>query len=207
MTITNGYATLADYKAWISVRGLAGSTGTDASDDVVIEVLIEGASRYIDRETGRKFYADSADVTRYYMSEDGGLSVKIDDLSAAPTSVSLDTANVRTYTAIAATDYDLLPDNALVDGDPYRRLYVTPNGNYFFPTWRKGVKIIGKFGFPSVPADIKEACLSITQQTYSMRSGQSSGGNITVTAAGVVVRPQEVPAMAQKTIIHFRDML
>ena len=206
MTITNGYATLAEYKAWIAVRGLAGSVGTDASDDASIEILIEGASRYLDRETGRKFYADSTDVTRYYSTDDSEC-VKIDDLSAAPTSVSIDQSGTRSYTALSAASYDLLPFNALADGFPYRELRISPSSLYYFPTYIKGVQVIGKFGFPSVPLDIKEACLSITQNTYSARSGQSSGGNITVTAAGVVIRPQEVPAMAQKIITHYRNML
>jgi len=206
MTITSGYATLAEYKNWIAVRGLSGSVGTDTSDDASIEILIEGASRYLDRETGRKFYADGADVTRYYSTDDAEC-VKVDDLSAAPTSVAIDQSGTRSYSIISAASYDLLPFNALADGFPYRELRIAPSSLYFFPAFLKGVQVIGKFGFPSVPFDIKEACLSITQNTYSMRSGQSSGGNITVTAAGVVIRPQEVPAMAQRVIAHYRNVL
>jgi hypothetical protein len=204
MTITNGYSTVAEYKTWIAVRGLAGSVGTDSSDDTAIEVLIEGASRYIDRESGRKFYADSVDVTRYYKAVDSQC-VYIDDLSAAPTSLNVDLDNTGTYTLMASTNYDLLPDNALATGQPYNYVYIKTYSSAYFPIQRKGVQIIGKWGFPSVPTDIKEACLSIVQNTYSMRSGQSSGGAVTVTAAGVVIRPSEVPAMAQKTIEHYRN--
>jgi hypothetical protein len=204
--LTNSYATLAEYKSWIAVRGLAGSVGTDTNDDAAIEILIEGASRYLDRETGSRFYADTSDQTRYYTAQDDEC-VYIDNLSAAPTSLSCDFSGLRSYTALASTDYDLLPDNALLDGYPYNKIeLVVSVATRLFPMQRRGIQVIGKFGYPSVPLDIKEACLSITQNTYSMRSGQSSGGNITVTAAGVVIRPQEVPAMAQKVIEHYRNI-
>ena len=55
------YASLAEFKAWIAVRGLAGAVGTDASDDTVISALLEAASRYLDRETGKRFYYNAVD--------------------------------------------------------------------------------------------------------------------------------------------------
>jgi hypothetical protein len=205
--ISNGYATLAEYKSWIAVRGMAGAVGTDVNDDAAIEILIEGASRYIDRETGQRFYADTSDATRYYTANDGGTYVYIDALSVAPTSVSCDFSRLRSYEALASVEYDLLPDNALLDGYPYNKIELVASvATRLFPTQRRGVRVVGKFGYPTVPGDIKEACLSIVQNTYAARSGQTSGGSITVTAAGVVIRPQEVPAMAQKTIEHYRDI-
>ena len=45
MAITNGYATLAEFKLWIN-------TQTDnTNDDAVIEDIIEAVSRFIDGET------------------------------------------------------------------------------------------------------------------------------------------------------------
>jgi hypothetical protein len=55
-----------------------------------------------------------------------------------------------------------------------------------------------------VQEDIKETCLQIAQNVYSMRSGQSAAGRITVSAAGIVIRPEEVPAMAQAVITSYR---
>ena len=66
MTITNGYASLADYKTWISMRGLSGNVGIDTSDDSVLEILIESASRYIDRQVSSRFFQGSASEVRYY---------------------------------------------------------------------------------------------------------------------------------------------
>ncbi len=206
MTITNGYATLAEYKAWIAVRGLAGSVGADTSDDTVIEILIEAASRYIDRETDKRFYLNSTDETRYYtVGEDGTYCVKIDPLGTL-TSISVDYAGIRSYTALIAADYDLTPDNAALDGVPYTSIEInTMLSTAYFPSWRKGVKVVGKFGWPACPKDVQEATLSIAQSLNGARSGQTSGGKVTVTAAGIVIRPEDVPAFAQKIINHYRS--
>lgn len=55
-----------------------------------------------------------------------------------------------------------------------------------------------------VQDDIRETCLQITQNVYALRSGQSSAGRITVNAAGIVIRPEEVPSMAQAVIQSYR---
>jgi hypothetical protein len=205
MTITNGYCTLSEYKAWVTMR--SGSIGTDAADDVVIEMLIEAASRYIDRETSRRFYLGSTDETRYYTPDDDeAYEVKTDPLGSV-TSVSVDYTGLRSYTLLGATEYDLLPVNAVLDGFPYTCIAINSavSGAYF-PEYRNSVKVVGKSGWPTCPSDIKEACLSIAQNLYGERSGQSSGGSVTVTAAGIVIRPQQVPAFAQKVISHYRMM-
>ena len=203
MTITNGYATLAEYKNWIASRGQAGVVGTDATDDTVIESIVEMASRYIDRMTNRKFYLSSADETRYYKSLSNS-HVSIDGFGAL-TSVSVDYDGTKNYTALVAiTDYETLPVNAALDGLPFTGLEIGYYSSNYFPAFGRGIKVIGKIGFPAIPADIKTACLAIAQSVYGARSGQSSQGKVTVTAAGVVIRPEDVPAMAQKIIDYWR---
>jgi hypothetical protein len=54
--------------------------------------------------------------------------------------------------------------------------------------------------------DIKTICLEIAQNVYGLRSGQSSAGKVTVTAAGVVIRPEEVPPMASQLLNSLRDI-
>jgi len=205
MTITNGYATLAEYKAWITMRG--GSIGTDAADDAVIELLIEGASRTIDRETGTRFFADSVDKTRYYTPKDEYF-IKIDPLSASPTTVSVDYSGTRSYTAITeGTDFDLTPYNAALDGQPYTGIEIITTTGAYLPIFNKGLKVVGKFGYPSTPKDITQATLEIAEAVNSSRSGQNANGRITVTQAGIVIRPEEIPATAQRVIMHYRGMV
>jgi hypothetical protein len=201
--ITNGYATLAEFKGFYTMRG--GVVKPDVPDDGTIEGIIEAVSRYIDNETTRIFYAAMVDETRYYTPHDSR-SVFIEDFSSVPTSVAVDLSNTRVYTVIANTQYEMSPENAAAKKLPYTMIYILPNSGSYFPTFRNGVRVIGKPGFPAIPDDIREACLEISVNVYQSRSGQSSAGNITVTASGVVIRPENVPPMAQNTIRHYRRL-
>ena len=204
MAITNGYCSLAEYKAYISMRGLSGAVGTDASDDAVIEDMVENVSRYIARQTGRRFYVDGSD-TDYFYKVDDSYEIPLPDF-ASITTVSVDYNNTRSYTALVSGDYDKLPDNYVAEGLPINGLAITPTSSAYFPTWRRGVKVTGKRGWSAVPADIKDACLAIVENIYSARSGQTSAGRVSITASGVVIKPQDVPDFAQMTIKNYRIM-
>lgn len=206
MTITNGYATLAEFKTWLAVRGLAGSVGTDASDDTVIEILIEAASRYIDRETGRYFFKDASAVTRYFTPKQS-YSVYVGDLVSVTTLAADD--GMRTWSnTFLSTEFELWPYNAAQsqpEAEPYQRIDIIPTlSTLSFYRVPKGVKVTGVFGWPSVPKAIQEATLSIVQSVNDARSGQASSGKVTVTAAGVVIRPEEIPPFAQSIIEAYK---
>jgi hypothetical protein len=126
-------------------------------------------------------------------------------MSAAPTTVSVDYDDNRTYSDLDSGDFELDPINAALDGMPYTAMYINPTSAEYFPKdTRNGVKVLAKFGFPSVPDDIKELTLAISQNVYAGRSGQSNNGNVTVTAGGVVIRPQDVPDFGQLIIRKYR---
>lgn len=201
MTISNGYATLAEFKAWVTVRG--GSTSTDSADDAVIEDIVEAVSRKIDNLTGTHFYKDTNDATRYFEAKSSG-ACEVFPLSAAPTTVSVDYNNTRTYTDFAASDFELEPVSALLDGKPYTEILLNPNSAQYFPTNRRGVKVVAKFGWPSVPDDIKDDCLAIAHNVWMNRSGQVGSGKMTVTAGGVVIRPEDIPAHVMTNLLTYR---
>lgn len=201
MAITNGYCTLAEFKIWATVRG--GAVSTDTNDDAAIEDIVELVSRYLDNETGRRFYKNSTDETRYFQT-DNSWCCEVDDLSTSPTTVSVDYSDQRSYTDLDSGDYELEPVNAALDGKPYTQIEIAPTSDAYFPVSRRGVKVVAKFGFPSVPEDIKNLTLAIAHNVHQNRSGQSSPGNITITAAGVVIRPQDVPAWGQQVIRNYR---
>lgn len=153
MSITNGYCSLAELKARL------GLPASDTADDAVLEAVIEAASRAIDNYCSRRFFA-AAD-TRYYTAEAGDI-LFIDDVISV-SSLTTDDDGDRTYETTWATgDYDLEPYNAQAEtpARPYTYLRTTPQGRYAFPTGRKGVKIVGSFGYASTAPDaIAEACL------------------------------------------------
>lgn len=156
MTITNGYCTLDEIKARLDI------STTDTDDDALLEVIVQAVSRQVDAMTGRRFWATTDDETRYYTPESDDILFTGDLLSI--TTLKTDDDGDRTYENTWTTDdYDLMPDNAALDGRPYTMIEVTPLGDYDFPLGeRKGVQIVGKFGYcatGSHPDVVREACL------------------------------------------------
>jgi len=100
MAIINGYLTLAEYKREADVDD---SVDSDATDDLVIEDLIEEASRFIDAETGRTFYPRVE--TRYHNAQDERELWLDDDLLEVISITNGDD------TTIASTEYNLVPRN------------------------------------------------------------------------------------------------
>ena len=286
MSTLNAYATLGEYKAWIAVRGLAGSVGTDASDDTSIEIILKGVSHYIEQQTGRHFtpYIE----TRYYdLPPVDALEPRVlrldDDL------LEIITLTNGNGTIIPSTEYALHPRNRSpyygirLDDDSIYSWVGSGTGsthgviavygiwgyhNRYAQAWAIGsttsealdtseadisvalsaifstygvgslIRFDNELGYLtaigganeidctrgenySTPAahlsgitvyiwniqsDIKDACLMIAQNVYGLRSGQSGGGKITVSAAGVVIRPEEVPPLVQKSLISYRDI-
>ena len=104
MTALNIYATLAEFKSWLTQRGSL--LEIDSADDAVIEDLLEGVSRYIDQWTNRTFYPRYE--TRYYSVPDGEYprSLMLDDDLLAVVTLTNGDANT-----IASTEYYLSPRN------------------------------------------------------------------------------------------------
>lgn len=159
MGITNGYATLAQVKLRLG--------RTDSEDDTALENVIESASRQIDALCDRRFWSETA-ATRYYTAEFSDL-LYVDDIQSV-TTLSTDNDGDRTYeVSWSATDYDLEPFNAALTGiaQPYTSIRITPQGRYGFPTGqRKGVKIVGNFGWSAVPLPITEATIIQATRIY-----------------------------------------
>lgn len=186
MAITNGYATLPEARAELSQ-----TTDGYTDDDSVIETRVEMASRAIDAITGRRFYLNSADETRYYQSDNGSLFKCPDDISSI-TTLKTDTDNSFTYadTWSSDDDYWLEPVNAALNGKPYTQIRVHPTGSYAFPNLPKGIQIIGKFGYfvTAINPMIHVACLLLVNRLFERRNtplgigGTAALGNVMLIA-------------------------
>lgn len=161
MTITNGYATLQQFKDRLNPGGLQ----AQATDDTVIEAMIEGVSRYIDGETDRTFYARSE--THYYDLPDNPyeLLIRDDDL------LTLTTLTNGDGTVITSTYYKLYPLNT----SPKWKIILLPSSGYIWQFSTTGnveaaISIVGTWGYTSsTPANIKEVCLQISLGIYQGR--------------------------------------
>ena len=164
MSITNGYCTLAELRAQVAI-----TDAEDTTDDSVLEQRIEAVSRAIDYLTGRRFYTTASDETRYYTARHM-TKFKCPDDIVSITTLTTDDDGDRVYeTTWTTNDYDLLPFNAALDSKPYTEIEITPNGTYSFPTTRKGVKTVGKFGYATTPPSIASTCVLAAQRLFKRR--------------------------------------
>lgn len=175
MAITNGYATLTEIKTFLSI--------SDNVDDTLLESMVEAASRSIDRIANRRFYLDANASARAYrvsspivlftddIGTTSGLVVKTDD----------DGDGIFETTLTLNTDYIMDPLTALDLGRPYTQVTMVTNTQTFpiFPGLfqnglRPGVQVTARWGWPSVPDDINQACLILTADLYKRKD--SPGG-------------------------------
>lgn len=143
MTTLNAYASLADYKSFVTARGQTSST--DAADDSIIEGLLKAASRYIDTQTGRRFYPSIQ--TRYYDVPTG------DELDPRSLRLDADLLEVISLangdgTVIPSTEYTLRPKN----DSPYLYIRLKDNSTYVWASDGAGdshdvIAVTGVWGF------------------------------------------------------------
>lgn len=170
---------------YASIDALKDRMGIDADDDreAALTEILEGASRWVDEQTGHRFYVVSE--TRYYSVRlpPGDLYRDVDASErpwpgSAPARIELD--DFVTVTAVATdedgdgvyertwtltTDYWLGPRNAPLNRQPYR--YLNRNlatGRYYFPYYEESIAVTGTAGFTTLatrPANIRELTLMV----------------------------------------------
>jgi hypothetical protein len=161
------YATLAEFKAAVGI--------TDTTDDAALQAVLDATDTLIDLYCDRKTGFGTATETRYYTAEDYQY-VLTDDLVSVTTLQTDDDAN-GTYetTWTAGTDYVLAPVNAALDGFPYTEIDTSVSWPRNFPKdVYIGVKVVGVFGFPSVPAAVKQAEIIQANAVWSSRTAPFS---------------------------------
>jgi hypothetical protein len=157
------YATLAQFKAAVGI--------TDTTDDTALQNVLDATDTLIDLYCDRKTGFGTATETRYYTAEDYEY-VLTDDLVSVTTLQTDDDAN-GTYetTWTAGTDYVLAPRNAALDGFPYTEIDTSVTWPRNFPKdVYLGVKVVGVFGFPSVPSAVTQAEIIQANAVWSSRT-------------------------------------
>lgn len=173
MAVTDAYSDASTYRAV--------TDKTDTAEDAEILTDLTAVSRYLEQRLGRFFNKDASDVARDFIApydgpvfpeaenpykySRGSRMLHIDDLSAAPTSIVVDSNGDGTpETTLASTDYQLMPLNADKGAEP------RPYTSIYIPVWstqlgwppQRIVRVTGKWGWPAVPEAIKRATIHIT---------------------------------------------
>lgn len=270
MTV-NQYATLAEYKAYVTSRGQ--SVTTDTTDDTIINLLLESASRFIDTQTRRKFYPsiqarlfDVPDDRSIFLDEDllelsiltnGDLSVITssdytlrgnfppywnvapkdtssvfwtysatgsreqvisvygvwgyhEEYSRAWLQVGTLSAAITDTTTLAfsaTTGHSITANQILKIGSEVFNV-VSAGANTITPVRRGDNGSTAETHLISTPIyawqpmeGAKQSCLEIAHSSYERRFGRNTSDSATVTAIGIVLSPQDIPATAKAFIL------
>lgn len=172
MAWTSAYADATEYRNRIDK--------SITTDDAAILAGLTAITRMLEEELGRVFNQSSAGEARYFdagtpIANDDPRSkylvtpriygqtsgIAIDDLVTA-TEIASDLDGNGTYETIAvSTDYYLLPYNAAIYSKPYTRVELSLNPANAIGGYAKAVRITGTWGWPSVPAPVKEATIQL----------------------------------------------
>ena len=184
MAITNGYCTLDELKGYLDQGG---QVTLGSGNDTEMEAAVTAASRMIDGHCNRRFYDDGEVSARVYAAEHPAI-VKVDDFSTTTglvvaTDTTADGTFDRTW---AAADYQVEPLNGVVEGIagwPYWRIRSIDTET--FPVARQArVQVTARWGWATVPAAIKQACL--IQAAYIWRRKDAITGILGATDFGSV---------------------
>lgn len=161
-TITNGYCTLAEFKAEFTILG------TDTTRDGNLNRVIEDVSRAIDDACFRVFYGASPATAKYFTAKTP-YRVFINDCTSI-SSVAIDLDGSLTYaTALTTSDYQASPINEI----PYTWIDIKPLGSYSFPLGRNSIKVTSVWGYNltsvGAPRPIRRACLLQANRIYERR--------------------------------------
>ncbi len=166
MAISNGYASLSQIKSALRIAS------GDATDDALLEMAVESASRLIDAYCGRNFI-NAGTATRYYNTENPYV-VQIDDarsIAQVQTSTGLDGVYDTTWTlGTAGGQGDAQPEpiNDYLGGVVWPFTRVRAIGDYTFPTGpENSIKVTAVFGWPNIPVTVTQATILQSSRIFT----------------------------------------
>lgn len=158
VAVERGYVTLAEVKSTLSI----GSGETYIDDD--LSRAINAASQAIDGYCGQRFYHDTVNVTRTLTAADVNRINAPEDVNgirlpiASVTTLRSDHNGDGIYEIIwDAADYYLRPIDAALDSQPYSHIVRRGAATNTFPTGEGRIQVVGRFGWPNLPAAVVEA--------------------------------------------------
>lgn len=199
MALSDPYASLADLKAYMSV--------TPVTHDVLLNDALSAASRGIESVCHRQFNDAGTPTARVYRPVHSTL-VEVDDFhTVTGLVVKTSTGGDGVYDATwAATEFEKRPLNGIVGGQPgwpFSTLW--SDGTRLFPTSGfASVEVTARWGWATVPAPVKQACLIVATEIYKTK--EAPFGIAGTTDYGTV-RVRENPMVMKKLAPYILDPL
>lgn len=207
----------------------------DSDRDLALGQCLDAASRWIENQTRRRFYATV--TTRFYTAYwryprgqshgwsdfpwgnperpgGGGYAgqhVAIDDfISVSAVATDIDGDGVCETAWTVNTDYWLGPRNAAADGLPYRSLNRNQiTGRYTFPPYENSISVTGSAGYSAtVPEPIRELCLMVAESFARPILDLTIAGVSTYKLGDqiqVTMDSKELPPLARQILTEYQD--
>ena len=191
------YTTLSQIKAILDSQGLP----TDTVDDAVITQFITAASTYFDEATGKTFVSSSA--TRYYDCPIGSSDLVVDDFT------SLTSITNGDGTSIPTGEVQTLPLNST----PKYIIHIKGSSTcaWTLPTTGDptgAIAVVADWGQSATcPAQVRTAVEAFVVSLYQSKRGNNTQGSATITGAGLVITPRDVPDFTAQIIRHYASKL
>jgi len=164
MALGDPYATLAQLKSYTGI--------SDTDDDAELTDALTAASRGIESVCRRQFNDAGQASPRVYLP-DHVLLAEVDDFhTVTGLVIKTDNSASGTYgTTWATTDYELRPLNGIISGQPgWPWCEIWAVGSHAFPrTGRATVEVTARWGWATVPAPIKQACLIVAEELFKLK--------------------------------------
>jgi hypothetical protein len=209
-TITNGYCTLLEMKAY----GLPKAMNNPA-DDTTISLLIESASRVAETISRRKFYTGQA-ATHYFDTPLANQTPPVGNYLTSPTNPPVTIMfdeDLQALTSITNGDGTVLDPSTYIlkpySGPPYNSVQLRPTSGVMWNTDDgdplAAVSVLGTWGSTtSTPVDIKEAVMMVVKEAYNRRFGENMTSRSIITTGGVIVTPEDIPEKAMLVFLSHR---
>lgn len=172
------YVTLAELKASITM-----DAGTVDRDDL-LTIALDAAHDDLEADCGRRFYLDAVATAREFETDGrlvvdrSGSTLLVDDIGSV-TGLVVETGWGSSWSTVTSA-YRALPENAIVQGKAIDGLRLVAGGGGYWPAYggEQLVRVTAKWGWPTVPPRVKQACLLQASRLYArLKSPQGVVGS------------------------------
>jgi len=169
------YATLADFKSYISEMTGGIQTTFTTAENTLLQQFLDQADAEIDAQTGRSFGQGANNHTHYYTEDD----IDDDTLYLDADLVSVTTLTNGDGTVISSANYWLLPMNASVTGQngydgSFWGIKLKSASDWQTPTDGR-ISVNGRWGFmQGAPLDVVRAAMRIAYWYWTKRNQTGS---------------------------------
>jgi hypothetical protein len=164
MALGDNYATLAELKSYLTI--------STTQYDTELTAALNSASREIERYARRQFNDAGSATSRVYYPQDAYLVVLDDFFTTSGLVVETDSTDSGAFDQTwTSADYQPEPLNQVRNGYsgwPYWKIRAVES--LTFPDGRRPtVRVTARWGWASVPAPVKQACLILAAKTFQIK--------------------------------------